>query len=68
MILCILFFVFFSHFIQLGFDPLNKNILTSRRLQHEVGQGKETNQTREIKELQADHYSLGETCYEQYKC
>lgn len=61
--------VVYSHVVQLGFDPWNKNILKkNKRLRHTIGPGEETDQTWKMKELQTDYDSLKETCSQQGKC
>lgn len=49
-------------FLQLGFDPVIKEILKSKKLRHKVGQGKETDQTRRMRNLEKKYNSLKENC------
>ena len=39
----------------------------SKKLRHEIGQGKETNQTRMMRDLKLEYNLLKETCYNEGK-
>ena len=44
------------------FDPWTKEILKSDKLRHEMGQGEETDQTRLMRNIEAEYNELKETC------
>ena len=54
--------------VQLGYWPFTKAILKSKKLRHEIGQGEETDQTREMRNLERRYSHLKEVCDAQGTC
>ena len=48
-------------FFQLGFYPFTQTILKIKKPHHEIEQGKETDQTRMMRNLESEYNSLKET-------
>lgn len=47
-------------FTKLGFSPFTRKMLENPKVRHEIGQGEETDQTRQMKDMETEYEELKE--------